>query len=258
MPVHGKHKFDKKVEEQLAKVCIDEEFFTAKSNSESEHREFEEALSLIELGDTGEEYDWHSDVHLPEYLSIYLTQASTDAATYFQTRDYVETYLQEGSPESRAKADAAKECINRTLNQKHLFWFQKYMRSQAIRRLYKQVVWRCWWEREDYEAVTGFRPDLVDEDFDVYGEPVTNPEIQIPAKKEVQVPIKEMKPKIDRFNCDVLDPRNVFTSDEYTYTLQQKRYVYIRSEKTEDQFRDEEEQYGFFNLKPRRNPTTRM
>jgi hypothetical protein len=123
--MEGKHKYNEKVEEWIARRSVDEEFFTAKSNSEREHGEFEQAISMVELEDAGEDYDWHSNVHLPEYLSIYLTQASNSAATYFQTREYVNTYLQDGSPEARAKADATSECINRTLNQRHLYWFQK-------------------------------------------------------------------------------------------------------------------------------------
>jgi hypothetical protein len=96
------------------------------------------------------------------------------------------------------------------------------MRADAIRRLHTNAIYECWWEREDYEAVVGFRTVLVDDDVDVFGQPMADPETQIANKREVQEPVNEMKPKVDRFNCDVVDPRNVFTSDEYTYTLQDK------------------------------------
>ena len=225
-----------KVEDVLAKICVDQEFATAQGNTTQDAENFEAALDMIELNGSGEEYSWHSDYYLPEYLSIFLTQMSGDAAQYFQTRDYVDAYLEDGSDESRAKAAAAKECINRTLNQRHVYHYQKYMRAQGIRRMFKNVVLRCWWEREDAPAVTGFTTRLVED------------EMMPGAMKEVKEARIEPMPVVDRFNYDVIDPRNVFTSTEYAYTMQDKRHIYVMCEKNLSSLKSEADTYGYFNL----------
>jgi hypothetical protein len=53
---------------------------------------------------------------------------------------------------------------------------------------------------------------------------------------------------IDRFDFEILDPRNVVTDNRYTYSIQDKDYVYIRSEKTLYDLEAESERAGYFNL----------
>lgn len=232
------HKYEEGVENILGVLHIDRGFKTAMENQERDGKDFEAAIDLIECENTEGEYDWNSDLGLTDYLSIYMTQMAMDASQLFSTRDYSDVYLEDGSPESIAKSAAAKECINRTLNQRHIQYFQKAMRAQAIRRLGRNVVFRCWWDRRDSPFVTGFekRVEIMRDDFGN----------RIPEERFY--PVEENLPVIDRFNLDVIDPRNVAASPEYTYTLQEKRAVYIRFEKTLYELKAEAETHGYFNL----------
>jgi hypothetical protein len=233
---------DKKIEQgvrnALANLHIENGFKTAMQNQEQDNKDFDSAIDLIECERTEGDYDWQSDLFLPEYPAIYLTQMSLDASQLFMTRDYADVYLEDGAPESIRKSAAAKECINRTLNARHLHHFQKAMRAQAVRRLGRNVVIRCWWDRRDSAFITGFekKTEIERDDFGNL-QPV-----------EKFYPVEEELPVIDRFNYDVIDPRNVATSPEYTYTLQEKRAVYIRFERTLSELRADAETHGYINL----------
>ena len=243
-----KHKYGAALEGSLKQIYIDQEFNVVKGNNISDINDFEAMLDIIECKRTEGEYEWHSDVFFPVYPAMYHTQSALDGASVATTRDYSDVFLQDGSPEAKKKAAAAKELINRTLNQRHLHYFQKYMRAQSIRRLNPSgVVWRCFWERKDEPVVTGFKTYPVEDDKDVHGNPMIDPSIQVPRMKNMMEPVVENEPLFDRFNCDIVDPRNVWMSDEYSYSLQEKRFVYLRFERSLDQL-IEEEDYGYFNL----------
>ncbi len=246
----SKPKYPRELTQHLEQIYLTSELPVAQSNTADDNRVFEDALNLIDLDTSGGDYDWHSDLSLPEYLAMFLTQASLDAAQLSTTRDYSEVYLQDGSEEAKAKAAAAKECINRTLNQRHLYFFIKYLRAQGIRRLSPRgVTWRCWWERKDHPVVTGWKKNMVvDDTVDVNGMPMMDRSIQVPGMKEMMEPVVEDEPVVDRWNADVLDPRNVWMSPEYAYTIQDKKYVYVRYERTKDQLEAEQDDYGYFNL----------
>lgn len=244
-----KSKFGDALDGTLKSIFIDGELNVVRGNSTENNNDFEAMLDIIGCERTEGEYDWHSDSFFPVYPAIYLTQSSLDASQLSMTRDYSDVFLQDGSPKAKKAAAAAKELINRTLNQRHLHYFQKYMRAQAIRRLSNNgVVWRCWWERKDEPVVTGFKSTPVEDSVDVYGQPMTDRSVQVPAMKNMMKPVVENEPLFDRFNCDVIDPRNVFMSDEYTYSIQDKQFVYLRFEKTLDQLKEEEDQHGYINL----------
>ncbi|MFA6063978.1 MAG: hypothetical protein WC736_15425 [Gallionella sp.] len=229
---------EKGVQNVLANLHIDTGFKTAMQNQDQDNKDFDAAIDLIECERTEGDYDWQSDLFLPEYPAIYLTQMSLDASQLFMTRDYADVYLEDGAPDSVKKSAAAKECINRTLNARHTHHFQKAMRAQAIRRLGRNVVLRCWWDRRDSPFITGFEKKTEIE-HDEFGnlQPV-----------EKFYPVEEDLPVIDRFNYDVIDPRNVTTTPEYTYTLQEKRAVYVRFEKTLSELQGEAETHGYINL----------
>lgn len=231
-------RIEKGVQNILAVLHIDNGFKTAMQNQEQDNKDFDAAIDLIECERTGGDYDWQSDLFLPEYLAIYLTQMSLDASQLFMTRDYADVYLEDGTPESVKKSLASKECINRTLNARHVHHFQKAMRAQAIRRLGRNVVLRCWWDRRDSPFITGFEKKTVVEQ-DEFGN-------LIPVDQ--YHPVEEDLPVIDRFNYDVIDPRNVATTPEYTYTLQEKRAVYVRFEKTLQELQADSETHGYINL----------
>ncbi len=249
MEYEKKSKYGAALDGTLQSVYINDELKRVQDNSRKDIDDYESMLDIIACRRTEGEYDWHSDTFFPAYTAMYLTQSALDASQLAQTRDYSDVFLEDGSPDAKKKAVAAKELINRTLNQRHLHYFQKIMRAQEIRRISpKGVVIRCWWQRIDEPVVTGFKAKPVEDDFDVYGNPIVDKSIQVPRMKNVMEPIVENEPLIDRFNCDVVDPRNVWYSDEYTYSLQDKRFVYLRYEKSIDELKAEEGIYGYINL----------
>ena len=212
-------KFDENVENHLAKIVIDNEYQTSFANHEHDFSDYETYLDLFDSERPEKEYDWMSDISIPEFPSHILTQSSIDVGQYFQTRDFVEVYVQEGGQEAGAAADAEQELQNRTLNQKDIYHYQKFVRAKTINHLLGHVDIECWWEQDieyDVDESTG---------------------------EEVAVGVNR-----DRFNYQVLDPRNVFTSPEYTYSLQQKEYVILRDEVTLWNLYEEKDQNDYFNL----------
>src|SRR3990170_506107 len=109
-----------KIQQLLVSQMILSEYTKAKSNQEISTADFESYVALLDSVREPKEYDWMSDIRLPDFISRHLTQSSMDVGQYFQTRDFVEAYLEDSGDEAKANAGAAKECINRTLNQKHL------------------------------------------------------------------------------------------------------------------------------------------
>ena len=198
-----KHKFSEDIEQVIAQIVLEKEYQVAQTNKVPENSDFESYIDLFDAERTEKEYDWMSDISIPEFSSHMLTQSSIDVSQYFQTRDFVETYIQDDSEEAIDAADAEEELINRTLNQKHLNHYQKFVRAKNINHLLGHVDLHCWWEQG-------------------YG--------------------------IDRFNYEVLDPRNVFTDNRYTYSMQEKDWVTIRAEKSLQWLKDHADQFGYFNL----------
>jgi hypothetical protein len=229
----------KEIQDALANVVIDQEYQTAKSNKDMEDSEFETYVDLFDSERPEKDYDWMSDISLPEFPSHMLTQSALDVSQYFQTRDFVGAYLEDGSEEAKANAAAAKECINRTLNQKHLHHYQKYVRAKTINHLQGSVWMECWWEQEIKRMVVGQEEEILD--------------IAIANENEVEIKTRMNDVEgdvivIDRFNYDVIDPRNVFTDNSYVYDIQDKPFIFIRRERTLSQLEADADRHGYFNL----------
>ena len=243
-----RHKYDKRIEGQIASIVVDSEYRTSQTNRNDSNDEFESFIDLFDAERTERDYDWMSDISLPEFTAHMLTQSSIDVAQYFQSRDFVEAYLEDESDEAYTNAEAAKECINRTLNQKHIHHYQKYVRAKLINHLQGNVYIECWWEKESRIGIVATEMQVEELDVDVYGNPMVDATIQEPALREVEVGVEGEIPIIDRFNYEIHDPRNVFTDNKYVYSLQDKEYVIFRSEKTYDELRRERDRNGYFNL----------
>ena len=125
-------KIKENIEQQLINRIVDGEFATANMNRDEDNNEFDSYIDLLDSVREAKDYDWMSDIRIPEFISHVLTQASIDANQYFTTRDFVEVYLEDASDEAVKISESAKECINRTLNQRHLFHYLKYMRSKSL------------------------------------------------------------------------------------------------------------------------------
>lgn len=196
-------KYDPQIEQQLISHVIDNEYRVELANSQEDFDDFEAAIELFDNERVERDYDWMSDIPIPEFAAQMLTQTSIDVSQYFQTRDFVETYIQDPSDEALLAADAAEECINRTLNRRDLYHYHKFVRAKTMNNIGGRVIAHCWWEKNG---------------------------------------------KRGNFNYEILDPRNVIMSREYTYSLQQKEWVQIRYESTLPEMRAEKKRHGYFDL----------
>ena len=229
--------FGENVESIITKK-VWEEYDTSKRNQETDFEEFEKILDLLECKRTEKDYDWLSDVFIPEYPSIHLTEASQWANQYFPTRDFVDVYLDGKTDESKKKSECAKEFINSMLNVKKLYHYQKYMRARSINSTAGYVYAVCSWRQKiNIVQKQVVQPQRVGMNPD--GSPIIAPvSMNIPQEVVVE----------DRFHYEVPDPRNVFTSNDYSYSAQDKEWITIRSEMSYEQLKAEEKENGYINL----------
>ena len=237
----------KDIQQILADQVIVGEVQVAEENQQYTNDDFEQYISLLDSERRERKYDWMSDIRIPEFASHMLTQSSIDVAQYFQTRDFVEVYLEDESDEAKACSDATKELLNRTLNRKNLYHYLKFVRAKAINNLCGRVYLKCWWEQSTRQDVVDWETRYEELDVDDYGNQLISPE-QVAAVRATQVPVMGEVPVIDQFNYDVWDQRNVFTDNSYVYSLQQKQWVTFRSEMTLSEIKAQAGANGYFNL----------
>ena len=221
------HKFDEDIENRLATIVLDNEVAVVAQNRQTLNEDFEAYMDLFDAIRAEKDYSWMSDIFIPEFISIILAQIADEVSEYFQTRDFVECYVQDESDEAVNGSKASQECTNRTLNRRKLYHYQKYVRARLISKLIGEVVAVCWWEQD-------IRKKPV---------PITDPDTG-----ETLDTVKVDDVRKDCFNYDVVDPRNVFYEDVYTYSLQEKDFVTIREETTYDKLRKQRKSHGYFNL----------
>jgi len=215
------------------------EYSTAKSNQSSGTDEFEAIIDMLECKRTEKNYEWQADFFYPEYPAILNTEASQWAGQYFQSRDFVDVYLETDEPDGPMKCMAAKKLINRTLNRRALYHYQKYMRSRTINSI-AGFSWKVLsWHQKLKKSIQGYRTIVTGYGVDEYGQPYAD---------TTQEPVWGMDPVYDYLDYEVIDPRNVFTSNEYTYSAQQKRYIIIRSEDTYEGLILKKDSHGYVNL----------
>ena len=215
-------KFSKEVEGWLARLVVDAEYVTAKQNQGRDSADFESYIDLFDAERSEKEYDWMSDIFLPEFPTQMLTQSAIDVSQYFQTREFVDVYLEDSGEEGKLAAAATKELINRTLNRRELYHYMKYIRAKNLNHLAGHIDIKCWWEQE---LQTEY-------DVDGFGEII----------EEYEIVVK------DHFNYEVLDPRNVFTDSMYAYSMQQRKWILIRGEKSLEDLKNDADAFGYFNL----------
>lgn len=229
--------FPENIEKIVTKKAYDE-VKTAERNQSDTYEDFEKIIDMLECKRTEKDYEWLSDVFIPEYPSIHLTEASQWANQYFPTREFVDVYL-DGKDEKTVKAaGAAKNYINSMLNAKTLYHYQKYMKARSINSTLGCVYAVCSWKQE-IQTKQSIEPQQkqVGERYD--GQPVMDM-VDTPVDKEVIIE--------DRFHYEVPDPRNVFTDSSYCYSIQEKEWVTVRSEMSYEQLKASEEANGYINL----------
>lgn len=242
-----KHKFNKDVEAHVTDL-IHREYETAKSNESFDNADFEAVVDLLECKRNEKNYDWMSDVFYPEYASELNSEASGWANQYFPTRDFADVYLESDDEDAVPKCKAAKKLINKTLNARYLSYYLKYMRAKVINSTARSVVAVAWWEKQIERPQIGSNQIPFELDVDDWGNKITDPNMQMPAMGYREEPVMGKRIIVDRFNFDVCDPRNVFYDNKYTYSLQDKQWISIRSETSYNDLKDETEMCGYINL----------
>lgn len=238
-PVVTKHAFDPDIESYLTSIYR-EEVETSISNNSENVDIFEQTVAMFEGQRVVKDYDWESNLSLKEGTSILLTDGSTSVNQYFQSRDFVEVRLEGDSDEDALKCSAAKKTINKTLNNRRLYHYMKFNRAKHITNMASHVYALCFWRQDIERKQVGFQRKWQDSgQIDEFGRRVWN---------AVEDPVIEETIKMDMFDYDVFDPRNVFVSDEYTYNIQQKKRIIFRSEMTYEEMKTVEKQNGYINL----------
>ena len=227
------------VERHIAGL-IKKEYDTAKSNQGGDNADFEAVIDLLECKRTEKNYEWLSDVFFPKYPAMVLTESSQWANQYFASRDYVDVYLEGDGPDDQAKCALVKKLLNKTLNRRGLYHYQKYMRARTINSTAGVTYAVCGWDQVLQETVVGTRkvPDG--------GSRMLPTGIEIPTFRDEDV--TEDQPLKDCFEYDVLDPRNVFTDNTYCYSVQDKEWIILRSEESYETLKLNEKTHGYFNL----------
>jgi hypothetical protein len=229
----AKHEYDESVENFLTGMVIDDEIASAESNQKENNQTYEDVIEMF-----AKDYDWYSNLSLKEATSIILTDVSTAVNQYFQTRDFVEVVNNGERPDDVKKCRAAKKAINKTLNNRRLNHYQKFTRSKTINNLASHVYAVCQWNQDIERNQVGTR-QFWQEGTDEEGNPTW-----VPASEPI---IKETI-KVDRFDYDVIDPRNSWASDEYTYSIQQKKWFAYRTEKSYEDLKGGAKANGYINL----------
>jgi hypothetical protein len=219
---------------------IKNEYETAKSNQSQDTADFEAVVDLLECKRTEKNYDWMSDCFYPEYPAVILTESSQWASQYFSTREYVDVYLETDEPNGPEKCKVIKKLINKTLNRKGLYHYHKYMRARTINSTGGVVYLLCEWQQKLKPTKVGER-QVPDGNI-----------MQLPDGRAIPTFLKEDVvedlPILDQFNYEVLDPRNIFTDNTYSYSVQQKEWVIVRSEESYESMVEKKTSHGFFNL----------
>jgi hypothetical protein len=215
------------------------EYLTGQANKVKEIADFEANLTLIDGRRQERDYDWMSDIRIPEANAILLTQDAQDAAQYFESRDFVDVVLEGFTPEEQLACKGAKKVINKMLNNRRVHHYLKYMQARGLNRHSGYVYALCWWDQKLETKVVGQKSYAVSHYDEANG-------IMIPGIKTEDV-TKDII-HYDHFNWMPIDPRNVFTDNKYTYSVQEEEFIDIASEKTYWQLKQDEDACNYINL----------
>jgi hypothetical protein len=238
---------DKQTKHSFLAELVYKDYQNAWQNRDVDNAEFEANIDLFDGKRTEKDYEWMSDISTHDYAAIFITEASLWANQYFQSRDFVDPVLEGDKPEDVVKCRAAKKCINKALNDRNIYHFQKYMKARTLNALAGSVHAICYWEKDVEMKDRGKKEIPTVVWIDELGKESQNPT----DMRAIRQKMKQMTEKIirkDRFNYDVIDNRNVFYSNNYCYSIQEKDYIIIRSEETYETLKSMEKQNGYFDL----------
>lgn len=212
------------VRDVLSQQIVDSEYMTAKRNQDVAYSHLESLIGMLECQRNEKDYDWMSDYFFPIMNSIFHAERGMEASQYFPSRDLVDIKLNGDSPQDKLHGEAAKKCINSTLNRRDLYYYQKFIRHRSLNSLFGSAYKLCRWE---------------------YADKTENLNAVDPKGKKKEITRKRIIK--DQFNFDVIDPRNVYTDNNYAYSIQEKDWVIIRYESSYEELKSNVNA-GFINL----------
>jgi hypothetical protein len=233
---------------------ITDELTVAIRNNKRLEDEFKEYYNMIHGIREKRQNDWESDIYLPEFLSRLLTQIGNFCAQYFSSTDYVDTSLESDDPKDVAEARASKRLLNTILNDKYTYYYHKIVRTimyvftcghGIIKGGYDQQIDQV---ISHHEQKSEFMSDDLGGFLAEDGTPYLDPTIQKPAIMAIQTPVYKDDVKRDFPTFDVYPVQNVYMSPEYSYSLNDKKYVIFETEQSLEELKDDADRLGYFNL----------
>jgi len=245
--------FSEDIQQQLT-AFLGDELQVAKRNTESAEKDFAEYYDMIHCLRKNKQNEWESDIFLPEFVSRLLTQIGNFVQQYFSSTDFVDTVETSEDPYDIAEAKASKRLLNTLLNDKKAHYFAKLVRLLMfvfpsgrgyIKGCYRQQTrQRFKGYRTESNYVQNEMGEILAEDGSVYADSLR----QTPMSQSQEIPIYDNEIIEDRPDFDIYPNQYVHVSPEYTYSLQDKRYIIFESELTVDELYSRQQTDGYFNL----------
>jgi hypothetical protein len=240
-------KINEEIEERLARTIVDDEYSIGQTNNSIPDSDYLGYLDMLDCERSEKNYDWMSDIFFPEFFSQMTTQAAVEASELFNTHDYTDVYIGSTEEIHQRAAKVNQEIINRTLNRHKLRFFEKFMRTVMMKNIGGNAYFRCWWEQKLVKSKVGTRRKRKESTTDLQGQPIISDD-QVGRDEFVDENIVADVVVHDHFNFDIMDGRDVFSDSSYAHSMQEKRWVILRFEKTVDELEEDEEMMEYFNL----------
>jgi len=237
----------KSLVEDIIVKRIHGEYLTGESNNTDDDRDFELALDMFDNVRGDRDYDWQSNIPIPEFLNAIQGQAADDANAYFARKEFVSVNIQSTDPDKQEAARAAKDLIDKTLSRTSLDYFQKYMRLSMTKNIGGRSYIRAWWEQDLEPKTIQVTQQTILENVDIAGNERVSDE-QEPAVIEEEVDEDVVDVIRDQFNFDVIDPRNIRYSGETVTNIRNKNWIVLRYDTTLEDLEKDEEKLDYINL----------
>jgi len=234
------------VEDVIVKQIFSE-YTTGEFNNTQDNIDFEAALDMFDNIRTERDYDWQSNIPIPEFLNAIQGQTADDANAYFARKEFVSVNVQSKEQEDIDSADAAKDMIDKTLARTDLDFFQKYIRLSQTKNIGGRSYVRGWWEHDIKTTRVPVKQLTVLEDHDINGNLKTDPGQESGVLEQtIEQDFNEVI--IDRFAFDVIDPRNIVYSSEYQYNIRNKNWIDLRYDTTVHELKRNAKTMGYINI----------
>ena len=234
----------------VSAVVVDKEYSVDKANMEPEDKDLESAMNMLVCDRDKKDYDWQSDIYIPDYASMHWTQIGELVSQYFTSSEKVDC-IPGSDPLDVMKGKAGKEFLNYHLNARYMHHLQKFIRQNSFTRLAGWVVLKIFYESniEIRQEIIGERKVARETGIDIYGAPIeTSP---YPAKVVMDKEPIYQDVKIvhtDRPNYEVWPNQDFFTDNKYVYSLQDKDHCIFRSDEKLSKLIECAEMCQYFNL----------